>query len=120
MEAPPCELCGHPKRERRQHGTGATYHTCTRRPCRAARAQARAEAPPAPPRRPRVARTAEGSLGPRPAPPRAAGDGPRPRAPEPVAPKAGPTQRWLTDPAVRVCTVDGCHYDAGTCRHGKT
>jgi hypothetical protein len=29
------------------------------------------------------------------------------------------TQTWLTDPTVRVCKTEGCHFDAGTCRHGR-
>lgn len=30
------------------------------------------------------------------------------------------TRNWLTDPTLRVCKVDGCHFDAGTCGHRKT
>ncbi len=28
------------------------------------------------------------------------------------------TQAWITDPTVRVCKVEGCYFDAGTCQHG--
>jgi len=44
---------------------------------------------------------------------------PATRAPrQPRQRKAG-TQRWLTDPTVRVCPEDNCFFDAGTCRHRR-
>jgi hypothetical protein len=48
------------------------------------------------------------------------GTEPRPRRSSGVRrrPRIG-TQTWLTDPTVRVCKVEGCHFDAGTCRHGR-
>jgi hypothetical protein len=29
------------------------------------------------------------------------------------------SQAWLTDPSVKVCPLDGCMADLGTCGHGR-
>ncbi len=44
---------------------------------------------------------------------------PRQRAERPARQRARPagSQTWLTDPTVRVCPVDGCHFDHGSCEH---
>ena len=28
-------------------------------------------------------------------------------------------QRWLTDPSVKACPRDGCHFDLGSCGHAR-
>jgi hypothetical protein len=33
--------------------------------------------------------------------------------------KAAGTKNWLTDPTRPVCLVEGCMYDAGTCKHAR-
>jgi hypothetical protein len=99
QEAPlTCDECGTEFEAVRSH-----QRFCSR-PCRNAYWNARyADVPRAP-------RQRTGGTAPRPARTRSPAGRTRPRI---------GTQRWLTNSTVQVCKAEGCHYDAGTCAHGR-